>query len=128
MKLTAIILSTVLATAAVGAQGRVPVKVLQQQDLSVSGREVVTAVAEYAAGSDTGWHTHPGEMVAYMVAGSVLVQQQGRPPVTVRTGEAVIIPAGIAHTCSNAGQTAARMSVTYVVEKGKPLRTDVARP
>jgi quercetin dioxygenase-like cupin family protein len=128
MKFASVGLSMLFATAVVSAQGRVPVKVLQQQDLSVEGREVVTAVAEYAAGSDTGWHTHPGEMVAYMVTGSVLIQQQGRSPVTVRAGEAVIIPAGAVHTCSNVGQTSARMSVTYVVEKGKPLRTDVARP
>jgi len=128
MKLRIVGVFVLLAISVASAQSRVPVRVLQQDDLSVPGHEVITAVADYVPGSDTGWHTHPGEMVGYMVAGGVVVQQQGKPSTTVRTGEAFIIPAGVAHTCSNVGQASARMSVTYVVEKGKPLRTNVARP
>lgn len=119
----------VLGISVVGAQqGRVPLTLLQQDDVSVQGHEVVTAVAQFDPASDTGWHTHPGEMVGYMVTGSVVVRQQGKAPETVRTGESFIIPAGVAHNHANVSQTSARMFVTYLLEKGKPLRTDVARP
>ena len=127
MKLGMVVVSMLLGIAVASAQqGRVPAKILQQGDLSVRGREVVTVVADFSPASDTGWHTHPGEMVGYMVAGSVVIQQQGQPPVTVRTGESFIIRAGAAHNQANIEQTPARMFVTYVVEKGKPLRTNVA--
>lgn len=130
MKRTVVVMTLVFVAgiSVVSAQRRVPLKVLQQGDLSVQGREAVTAVADFGPASDTGWHTHPGEMVGYMVAGSVVIQQQGKPPVTVRAGDSFIIPAGVAHTQANVGQMSARMFVTYVLEKGKPLRADVARP
>jgi quercetin dioxygenase-like cupin family protein len=129
MKIVLAALSLLLGTAVLGAQARgVVLTLLQQGDSSVRGREVMTTVAEFAPGSDTGWHTHPGEMVGYMVTGAVLIQQQGRQAETIREGEAFIIPAGVAHICSNPGDASARMSATFVLQKGRPFRTNIARP
>src|SRR6266508_541746 len=101
MKRAVVVVMTLIVVAGMAvasAQQRgVPLKVLQQSDLSVRGHDAVTAVADFAPASATGWHTHPGGMVGYMVAGSVVIQQQGKPPVTVRTGESFILPAGVAH-------------------------------
>ena len=41
--------------------------VLQTAELSVAGREAVTAKAELPAGVSSGRHTHPGEEIGYVV-------------------------------------------------------------
>ena len=45
----------------------------------------------------------------------------GRPPVTLKAGEALFIPNGTPHTAKNVGTGKAVELATYVVEKGKPL-------
>ncbi|PYQ86108.1 MAG: cupin domain-containing protein, partial [Acidobacteria bacterium] len=56
--------------------------VLQQVDLSVPGREAVTAIAELQPGVAAGRHTHPGEEVGYVLEGTVLLEQEGKPAAT----------------------------------------------
>ena len=101
--------------------------VLQQGDLSVPGREEVTAVAEFQPGATVGRHTHPGEEIGYILEGSVLLEQEGKPPVTLGAGKTFLIPSGTAHNATNMGSTQARVLATYIVEKGKPLATPVAK-
>jgi quercetin dioxygenase-like cupin family protein len=45
----------------------------------------------------------------------------GRPPVTLKAGEVLFIPAGTIHEVRNVGSGNAAELATYVVEKGKPL-------
>jgi quercetin dioxygenase-like cupin family protein len=97
--------------------------VLQQADISVPGREAVTAVAEFQPGAASGRHTHPGEEIGYILDGEFLVEQDGKPPVTLRTGQTFLIPAGTIHNATNKGSTTGRVVATYLVEKGKPLAT-----
>jgi quercetin dioxygenase-like cupin family protein len=47
----------------------------------------------------------------------------GRPPVTLRAGEALFIPAGGIHAVKNVGGGNGAELATYIVEKGKPLLT-----
>ena len=100
--------------------------VLQQVDLSVPGREAVTAVAELQPGVAAGRHTHPGEEVGYVLEGTVLVEQEGKPPATLKAGQTFLIAAGAVHNATNKGQGTAKVLATYIVEKGKPLATPVA--
>ena len=51
--------------------------VLQQLDISVPGREAVTAVAEFQPGATSRRHTHPGEEIGYILEGQLLVEQEG---------------------------------------------------
>jgi quercetin dioxygenase-like cupin family protein len=97
--------------------------VLQQVDISAPGREVITAVGEFQPGASPGRHTHPGEEVSYVLEGSVVLEQDGKPNTTVSAGQAFIIPAGIVHNATNKGTAVARIVATYIVEKGKPLAT-----
>lgn len=99
--------------------------VLQQVDLSVPGREAVTAVAEIQSGAAVGRHTHPGEEVGYVLEGTVLLEQDGKPGVTLKAGQPFFIPAGTVHNATNKGSGVARILANYVVEKGKPLATPV---
>lgn len=100
--------------------------VVQKGDLSMPGREVVTAIAEFQPGATVGRHTHPGEEVGYVMEGSILLEQEGKPPTTLTVGQAFLIPPGGIHNATNKGSGTARVLATYVVEKGKPLATPVA--
>ena len=97
--------------------------VLQQADISMPGREAVTAVAEFQPGAAAGRHTHPGEEIGYVLEGQLLLEQDGKAAVTLRAGQTFLIPPGTVHNATNSGSGTARVVATYLVEKGKPLAT-----
>jgi quercetin dioxygenase-like cupin family protein len=96
---------------------------LQRHDLSIPGREVIQVVVELAPGVTAPPHTHPGEEIIYVLEGLWEYQVQGRPPVTLKAGEVLFIPAGAVHSAKNIGSGNAEELATYIVEKGKPLVT-----
>ena len=98
---------------------------LQRADLSAPGREVVQAIAEFPPGATVGRHTHPGEEVAYILEGTVLVEVDGKPAATMNAGQYFIIPAGTIHNATNKSKGNAKVLATYIVEKGKPVATPV---
>jgi quercetin dioxygenase-like cupin family protein len=98
---------------------------LQRADLSAPGREVVQAIAEFPPGTAVGRHTHPGEEVAYILEGTVLVEVDGKPGATMKAGQYFIIPAGTIHNATNNSKGNAKVLATYIVEKGKPVATPV---
>ena len=102
--------------------------VLQQADLSVPGREIVTALAVLQPGAASGPHTHPGEEVGYVVEGTVLIEQAGKPAMTLDAGKAFLIPPNTVHNATNKGTAPARILANYIVEKGKPTATPVPAP
>ena len=94
---------------------------LQRHDLSVPGREVVQVRVDLAPGVAFGKHSHPGEEIVYVIEGSLEYEVEGRPPVTLKAGEVLFIPAGTIHAAKNVGSGNGAELATYVVEKGKPL-------
>src|SRR3954453_18825639 len=97
--------------------------VVQQGDLSVQGREVIQAVADFEPRATPGRHTHPGEGIGYILEGTFLYEQEGKPAVTLKAGQGFIVPAGTIHNATNTGTGGGKILATYVVEKGKPLAT-----
>ena len=122
---TAILVFALLVTSSRAQQPGFSRTVIQRGDLSTPNHEVVTAVAEFQPGATVGMHTHPGEEVGYVLEGSVLLEQQGKPAVTLKAGETFLIPSGTAHNATNKGTVRARVLANYIVEKGKPLATPV---
>jgi quercetin dioxygenase-like cupin family protein len=96
---------------------------LQQHDLSVPGREVVQVRVDIAPGVLAPNHSHPGEEIAYVIEGLLEYQLEGKPPVTLKAGEVLFIPAGTIHSAKNVGSVNGAELATYIVEKGKPLVT-----
>ena len=94
---------------------------LLRHDLSVSGREVIQVRVDLAPGVSFPPHSHPGEEIAYVIEGLLEYQFEGKPPVTLKAGEALFIPAGTIHSAKNVGSGNAAELATYLVEKGKPL-------
>jgi quercetin dioxygenase-like cupin family protein len=94
---------------------------LLRHDLSVSGREAIQVRVDFAPGVAFPPHSHPGEEIAYVIEGLLEYQFEGKPPVTLKAGEALFIPAGTIHSAKNVGGGNAAELATYLVEKGKPL-------
>jgi quercetin dioxygenase-like cupin family protein len=94
---------------------------LQQHDLSIPGREVLQAIVALDPGVSSGKHWHPGDEIIYVLEGSLEYQVEGKPPVTLKAGDVLFIPAHTIHEARNVGSGKGAELATYVVEKGKPL-------
>ena len=94
---------------------------LQRRDLSVPEREVIQTRVDFAPGAAFGRHSHPGEEIVYVLEGILEYQLDGRPPVTLKAGEVLYIPAGTIHSAKNVGDQNGAELATYIVVKGKPL-------
>jgi quercetin dioxygenase-like cupin family protein len=100
---------------------------LQRHDLSAPGREVVQTIVELDPGVTSSRHTHPGEEIVYVLEGAPLEYTvEGKAPVTLKPGDVLFIPAGTIHAARNVGSRKGAELATYIVERGKPLLTDVS--
>jgi quercetin dioxygenase-like cupin family protein len=96
---------------------------LQRHDISVAGYEAVQVRVDLDRGVAFGRHTHPGEEIIYVLDGKMEYDIDGKPPIVLRAGDVLFIPAGTVHAARNVGTTTASELATYIVEKGKPLLT-----
>lgn len=96
---------------------------LQQHDLAIPGRESVQTRIEFEPAAAFGRHTHPGEELIYVLEGTLQYQVDGKPPVTLKAGEVLFIPAGTVHAAKNIGKVKASELATYIVEKHQPILT-----
>lgn len=117
----------VVAMPVASAQAQQPAGIkrtdLQRHDLSTPGREVYQVRVDFAPGAAFGRHTHPGEEIIYVIEGSLQYEVEGKPPVTLKAGDVLFIPARTVHAAKNAGTDNAAELATYVLEKGKPPLT-----
>lgn len=94
---------------------------LQRHDLSAPGRETIQARIDIAPGAVAPWHRHPGEEMIYVIEGTLEYQLEGEAPVTLKTGDVLFVPAGVAHMARNRTANNGAELATYIVEKGKTL-------
>jgi quercetin dioxygenase-like cupin family protein len=93
---------------------------LQRHDLGIPGREMLQARVDFAPGASFPRHTHPGEEIIYVLAGTLEYEVAGKP-VTLKAGDVLFVPSGTVHAARNVGTGPAAELATYIVEKGKPL-------
>jgi quercetin dioxygenase-like cupin family protein len=110
-----------LSASAMAQQSGIKRTELQRHDLSVPGRETVQARIDFEPGATFGKHSHPGEEIIYVLEGSFEYEVEGKPPVTLKAGDVLFIPAGTIHAAKNTGSSNSTELATYIVEKGKPL-------
>ncbi len=96
---------------------------LQRHDLDHPGYEAVMARGEINPGATAPRHTHPGEEMAYVLEGQVVVEIDGKPPATLHAGDVFFVSPGTVHSAKNVGSEPAKILSTYIIEKGKPLAT-----
>lgn len=127
MNMRKIILAAAIAiTASLSAQAQqkgVHRTDLQQHDLSIAGREAIQVQVDIDPGVTAPRHNHPGEEIIYVLKGTLEYQLDGKPPVTLKAGDVLFVPAGTPHSAKNVGTVVGSELATYIVEKGKPLVT-----
>jgi len=96
---------------------------VQRGPFSVAGREIVQVLTRIPVGVESGWHTHPGEEVGYILAGTVEVAIEGRTPVVLQAGDGFLVPPRTPHNARDLGPGTGQMLSTYVVAVGEPLAT-----
>ena len=94
---------------------------LQQEDLSIPGREMIQNRVEISPDAPAIRHWHPGEEIIYVLEGTLEYEIDGEEPMTISAGEALTVPAERVHSVRNVGDGNAAELATYIVEKGKPL-------
>ena len=101
---------------------------LSRHDSSTPGHEIVLARADFQPGGAVAKHTHPGEEVAYVLEGELILEVEGKPAQHLKAGDNFYLAGGTVHAAKNPGKKAAAVLATYIVEKGKPLATPVNPP
>lgn len=96
---------------------------LQRRDLTAPGYELIQARVDIDPGVLFARHTHPGEEIIYVLQGTLEYRLEGKPPITLKVGDVLFVPAGTIHSAKNVGSSTASELATYFVEKGKPLLT-----
>ena len=91
---------------------------------AVSGdetKEAVIVAGELPPGGTTGRHTHPGDEYTVVIQGTLELRADGREPQRVTAGQAYHNPKGLVHEARNVGDGPARVSITFIVDKGQPV-------
>lgn len=90
---------------------------------SIPGRDIVQVRTEIPEGVASGWHTHPGEEVGYIVEGRVRMEVRDRPACELAAGDGFLIPPGTPHNALDLGPGTGVMLSTYLVDPAEALST-----
>jgi quercetin dioxygenase-like cupin family protein len=103
--------------------------ILQRAELTgVKGKDAILVLRDLPPGAESGKHMQSGNEIVYILEGSVILEMQGKPPVTLKAGEAFQTKPGEVHNVKNASPTAPGKALAfYVAKKGAPL-ADISIP
>ncbi|TDH59304.1 cupin domain-containing protein [Dankookia rubra] len=101
------------------AQAGVVRKMLSTIDYPGDGKVSILMTLEAPEGTVIARHTHPGIESSVVTEGELELEVQGQPSKRFTAGEGFQVPPGTPH----GGKVLknARLAITYVVEKDKPL-------
>jgi quercetin dioxygenase-like cupin family protein len=103
--------------------------VLQRTELKgAPGWEAILVQREVPGGAESGKHTQGGNEIVYIQEGSVTLEVKGKPPVTLKAGEAFTTSAGEVHNVKNASKTAPLKALAFYVAKKGSRMEDLAVP
>jgi quercetin dioxygenase-like cupin family protein len=97
--------------------------ILQRVELTgAKGLEAILVLRGLPPGAESGKHTQSGSEIVYILEGSVILEVKGKPPVTVKAGEAFHTVAGEVHNVKNASASAPGKALGfYIAKKGTAL-------
>ncbi|MGE3334308.1 MAG: cupin domain-containing protein [Rhodospirillaceae bacterium] len=102
--------------------------IMQRVDVPTNAaHETVIGTVEVPPGGATGRHTHFGVEMLIMIDGEMDVFIDGEAPKHLKAGDFLAIPTGKVHDAKTVGTNTAKVAVTWVVEKGKPMATPAAK-
>ena len=84
-------------------------------------QEVRILTASFKPGDKTLFHTHRFPVTVYVLEGGFTLEMEGREPVTVKTGQAMIMPPGVKMTGYNRSDSdPLRLVLFNVSDPGRP--------
>jgi quercetin dioxygenase-like cupin family protein len=118
-----VLLSLLLAGGTLTAQGPKITSLLSRDLAGTPGKELSMITVEYPPGASDPAHTHHAQVMVYVIEGSVVMQVEGKSPVTLMPGQTFYEDPDDVHAVArNASQTArAKFVVFFVKDKGAPL-------
>lgn len=125
---TAIAIAALLSLTAASPPAPPPFDVHLDVPQDHGPQEVNTLTREFPRGGSSGWHVHPGTEIAYLVSGEMELRSANAPPRRMRPGDHFVMPRGVAHNGVNVGKKPAKVVITYLVDKGAPVRSAVPPP
>ena len=82
--------------------------------------QVTVLDVHYEPGGFNPRHFHPAAVTFYIVAGNPVFQEEGKPPVTLKPGDSLLVRAGTTHSHWNPSKTEGVRWLEFIVaEKGK---------
>ena len=101
-----------------------PNMALQQvvEGLPTDDKQTVRVMtATFRPGDKTVYHTHRFPVTVYVLEGAFTLELDGRPPLTVKAGEAMVEPPKVAMTGYNRSATETRVVIFYVSANDTPF-------
>jgi quercetin dioxygenase-like cupin family protein len=90
-------------------------------------QEVRVLTATLSPGDRTPFHTHRSPVTVYVLAGTFTLEMEGRDPVRVRAGEALVEPPNVRMTGYNRSATEPmQVVIFYVSDPGTPFLDPIA--
>ncbi|MET9672675.1 cupin domain-containing protein [Streptomyces sp. NPDC006482] len=130
----AVVPSAALATPGSGVSGTVLAKGTSAGTLRIKPpkgeTDVVVRTITIAPGGSTGWHHHPGPLVAVVQAGTLTRTLDDCSVEVTSAGQAFVEPSGgkHVHVGRNLGTEPVVLYVTYLLPKGAPFSVDEPAP
>lgn len=82
--------------------------------------KVTVMMIEIAPGAQTGWHSHPIEVYAYVISGQLTMSIEGGKTITFNDGEAFVEVVKLRHNGVNNGKVPVKLVAFYLGAKGVP--------
>jgi len=101
-----------------------PNMVLQQvvEGLPTDDKQTVRVMtATFKPGDKTVYHTHRFPVTVYVLEGAFTLELDGRPPLTVKAGEAMVEPPKVPMTGYNRSDTETKVVIFYVSTNDTPF-------
>lgn len=130
----AVVPSATVASPGSGVSGTVLAKGTSDGELKVEPPEgdtdVVVRTITIAPGGSTGWHHHPGQVIAVVQAGTLTRTLEDCSVEVTSAGGAFVEASGgeHVHVGRNLGSEPVVLYVTYLLPKGAPLSIDEPAP
>ena len=101
--------------------------ILLKADLvGMEGKYVVIVSTELPPGELAKKHLHPGHQFSYILEGSMIMEVEGRPPITYKPGDAFYLTPNQVHSAGNLSTTAPVKVLGFsIADKGQPLSVPV---
>src|SRR4051812_39456304 len=91
---------------------------------NTANQEVAVYEVEYEPGGINPRHLHPAAITFHILSGSGVWQEDGKPPVTLKAGDSLFVPAGTIHAHWNPSATDRLRFLEFIVaekDKGRSI-------